>query len=183
VSHPFKAIEEMPRDLVHRPLEWFTAEHYRHRQFCALMHEMGASQEFDGHALAAVLEFLRYELPQHLADEEEDLFPLLRKRALPEDDIDQVLNRLYGEHKGDRAHGYLLRTWLERCLEARTAPGSDPAVALALHAFASRELHHLALENAVVLPLAQRRLTAKDLKALSRRLAARRGFAVERATA
>ncbi|MFN3467316.1 MAG: PCRF domain-containing protein, partial [Candidatus Brocadiales bacterium] len=44
-----------------------------------------------------------------------------------------------------------------------------------------KELQHLALENAVVLPIARLRLTAKDLQAMSRRLAARRGLVLEAA--
>ena len=169
-------ISEIPPALIRQPLEWFTAEHYRHRQFCALMHELAADPDFDPKPVAALVDFLRHELGRHLADEEEDLFPLLRRRALPEDDIDQVLGRLTSEHKGDLAHGYALRTHLECCLETRTAPGRDSAARLALDAFASQELRHLALENAVVLPLAKLRLTSKDLKGLTRRLAARRGL-------
>ena len=42
-----------------------------------------------------------------------------------------------------------------------------------------RDLRHLALENAVVLPIARLRLSAEDLLALSRRLAARRGLVLD----
>jgi iron-sulfur cluster repair protein YtfE (RIC family) len=170
------AIQEIPLPLIRQPLDWFAAEHYRHRQFCALMHRLAALETFEPGPLEALVGFLRHELGRHLADEEEDLFPLLRKRALPEDEVDQVLGRLTSEHRGDLAHGHALRNHLERCLEAHVAPSRDPAVALALDAFASQELHHLALENAVVLPLARLRLTPRDLKGLSRRLAARRGL-------
>jgi len=170
---------DLPAALVRQPLEWFAAEHYRHRQFCAAMHELAEEAAFEVGALSAVLEFLRDELGRHLADEEHDLFPLLRKRARPEDCVDEVLDRLQAEHRGDLAHGQALRAHLERCLGSHTAPSQDPAVRLALGAFATQELHHLALENAVVLPLARLRLTARDLKALSRRLAARRGVSLQ----
>ena len=174
-------IAEIPRPLIRQPLDWFQAEHHRHRQFCALMHELAASAVFEAEPIRELIDFLRDELGRHLTDEEEDLFPLLRQRALPEDDVDQVLSRLYAEHKGDLVHGQALRTHLERCRETRTAPGLDPAASLALDAFASQELRHLALENAVVLPLARLRLTTKDLKGLSRGLAARRGLQVRAA--
>lgn len=167
---------ELPSGLVNQPLEWFAIEHVRHRQFCAEMHAIADRTAFDPQPIVALVEFLRHELGRHLADEEQDLFPLLRKRGRPEDNVDEVLARLEGEHRGDLAHGHALRAHLERCLETRTAPGRDPAVKLALDAFASQELRHLALENAVVLPLARLRLTPRDLKALSRRLAARRGL-------
>lgn len=175
MSRVLATISEVPTGLLHRPIEWFTAEHYRHRQFCALMHEIAESEVFEPEPIAAVLAFLRDELGRHLADEEADLFPLLRQRALPGDEVDQVLGRLTAEHKGDLAHGHVVRAHLETCLATRTAPGVDPAVALALDAFASQELRHLALENAVVLPLARLRLTSKDLGEMARRLAGRRG--------
>jgi hemerythrin-like domain-containing protein len=168
-------IEEVPRNLLASPIDWFTAEHYRHRQFCALMHELAESQAFEPEALSAVIAFLRHELGRHVADEEEDFFPLLRRRALPEDDIEAVLERLSGEHDGDRAFAHSVRAHLERCLETHTSPGLDPSVALALGAFASQELRHLALENAVVMPLARMRLTREDLESLGRTLASRRG--------
>jgi iron-sulfur cluster repair protein YtfE (RIC family) len=167
---------ELPSGLVRQPLEWFAAEHFRHRQFCALMHELAQTVTFEARPISALLEFLRHELGRHLADEEQDLFPLLRRRARAEDQVDEVLDRLEAEHRGDLAHSHALRAHLERCLRARTAPGQDPAAKLALDAFATQELRHLALENAVVLPLARLRLTGRDLKTLSRRLAARRGL-------
>lgn len=181
MAETLNTIDEIPKTLIRQPLDWFVAEHYRHRQFCALMHELSRSVLFDPEPITAVVEFLRHELGRHLADEEDDLFPLLKERARPDDDVDQVLGRLRAEHRGDLAHGHSLRLHLERCLETHTAPGLDPAVALALDAFASQELRHLALENAVVLPLAKLRLTTKDLKALSRRLAARRGLHLQSA--
>jgi hemerythrin-like domain-containing protein len=175
MSRILATIDEVPRELLARPLDWFTAEHYRHRQFCALMHELAESQGFEPEALSAAIAFLRHELGRHVSEEEEDLFPLLRSRALPEDDIEAVLERLSGEHDGDRAFAHSVRAHLERCLETRTPPGLDPSVALALGAFASQELRHLALENAVVLPLARLRLRPEDLEALARTLAGRRG--------
>jgi hemerythrin-like domain-containing protein len=176
MSRILATIAEVPSDLLVRPLDWFMAEHYRHRQFCALMHELARGESFDPEALSAVVAFLRHELGRHLADEEEDFFPLLRRRARPEDDIEQILGRLSGEHEGDRAFAHSLRAHLERCLDAHTAPGQDPSVALALDSFATQEVRHLALENAVVLPLARLRLNADDLQALGRTLAARRGL-------
>ncbi|MFC3070244.1 hemerythrin domain-containing protein [Phenylobacterium soli] len=161
--------------LAAQPLEWFLAEHLRHRQFCGLMAELALAKSFEPEPIRAVIEFLRHELGHHLADEEVDLFPLLRARALPEDEIGEVLDRLIGEHKADMAHAHALRGHLERCLDERLAPGRDPSVALALDAFASQELRHLALENAVVLPLARLRFAETDLKALGRRLIASHG--------
>jgi len=61
-------------------------------------------------------------------------------------------------------------------------PADDPvdldvATAELLLAFASREHRHLAIENAIVMVIARRRLTSADLAAMSRAMKARRGIA------
>ncbi|HEY0649347.1 hemerythrin domain-containing protein [Phenylobacterium sp.] len=174
-------IEDIPRELLAEPLEWFFAEHFRHRLFCRLINEVAAAHVFDGERVTKVVEFLRNDLPVHIIDEEQDLFPLLRRRALPEDEVEKVLGLLSAEHKADASHARVVREQLEDCLARQSAPGMDPAIRKALQGFASQELRHLALENAVVLPIARLRLSQRDLEGLSRRLAARRGIVLERA--
>lgn len=156
------------------PLDWFAAEHERHREISSLMRDLASAGDHRPDSLETVAEFLRHDMPRHLAEEEQELFPLLRKRARPEDDVDQVLGRLCLEHGGDRARAEDLERGVARCLAARKPPAQDPPFAAALATFATQELQHLALENAVVLPLARLRLTARDLANLRRRLAERR---------
>lgn len=172
-------IEDMPTHLLSEPLEWFFAEHFRHRQLCELIDQIAAAVVFDGERITRVLEFLRNDLPLHVIDEEEDLFPLLRRRCAPEDELEVVLGRLSAEHRSDVDAARVVRLHLEHCLEQRRAPGLDPDKRKAMQAFASQERRHLGLENAVVLPIARLRLTAADLANLSRRLAARRGLLIE----
>ena len=129
--------------------------------------------------MSQIIDFIRYDLALHIIDEEEDLFPLLRRRALPEDEIENVLGRLSAEHRTDATQSQVVRERLEAALIAQRAPALDPEVKSVLLTFARHELRHLALENAVVLPIARLRLTAADLTALSRRLAARRGLVLE----
>lgn len=168
-------IEAIPSELIKEPLSFFFAEHYRHRQLCRAIDELSASTFFDAARIAEVVDFLRFEAPIHIIDEEEDLFPLLRRRCLTEDDLEGVLGVLSAEHKADAVLGGTVRRHLEQCLEKRLAPGGDLEMRKALAAFAAQERRHLALENAIVLPIARLRLTAEDLTGLSRRLAARRG--------
>ena len=162
------------------PLTWFACEHERHRQMCAQMRALALSKAFDRAALIAMTEFVERDLAQHLVDEEHELFPLLNRRAEPDDGAREVLQRLYAEHGRDRATAETVAVHLRRCLDARRAPGDDPMASVALASFATHELEHLALENAVVLPLARLRLSARDLSGLRRRLSDRRaqaGFA------
>lgn len=176
-------IDPVPTDLLTQPLDWFFAEHYRHRQFCTLITALASEPRFDGPSLTLVVEFIRNDLALHIIDEEEDLFPLLRRRALPEDEIEPALGRLSTEHRADMAHAQSVKAHLQACLEARRAPSADPAVCKAMRDFAAQELRHLALENAIVLPIARLRLSEADLTGLSRRLAARRGIVLQAARA
>lgn len=169
------APKELPRELMADPVAWFFLEHERHRQFCRVMETAAAAKVFDPDLLAQLLDFMRNELARHIVDEEEDLFPLLRRRALPDDHIDEVLHRLAAEHKTDADQGRIAREQLQACLRLRRAPRDLPDARAALEAFAAQEMRHLALENAVVLPIARLRLTPTDLRRLSRRLAQRRG--------
>jgi hemerythrin-like domain-containing protein len=159
------------------PLDFFFAEHFRHRQLCGLIDQLSMTTFFEPGPIAEVVDFLRFEAPIHIIDEEEDLFPLLRRRCFAEDEVEGVLGVLSAEHKADGLLGKVVRTYLERCLETRAAPGATLEGRRDLSAFAARERRHLALENAVVLPIARQRLTREDLAGLARRLAARRGMA------
>lgn len=176
-------IDPVPTELLTQPLDWFFAEHYRHRQFCTLITTLAAEPRFDGRALTLVVEFIRNDLALHIIDEEEDLFPLLRRRALPEDEIEPALGRLSAEHRADIAHAQTVRACLEACLEAYRPPSADPAVSKAMRDFAAQEMRHLALENAIVLPIARLRLSESDQTGLGRRLAARRGIVLQAAPA
>lgn len=159
------------------PLAWFAREHEHHRLMCAQMRALALSRGFDRAALVAMTEFVERDLAQHLVDEEHELFPLLSRRAEPDDGAGEVLARLCAEHRRDRAQAEAVAVHLRRCLDARRAPGDDPLASTALVSFATHELEHLALENAVVLPLARLRLSAKDLSGLRRRLSDRRAQA------
>jgi len=167
-------IEGARLELLREPLAWFFAEHIRHRQMCGCVEEVAAGADFDPQRIGAIVDFLRVDLPLHILDEEEDLFPLLCRRALPEDDLDQILGELLAEHRSDLDEAQRVRALLERSLTHRATRGLDAGQLRTLIAFASQERRHLAIENAVVLPIARLRLTRDDLADLSRRLAARR---------
>jgi len=169
-------IDPMPKDMVREPLEWLFAEHFRHRQWCKLVETLARSGSYDESSLAAIIAFLRRDLPLHILDEEEDLFPLLRRRAQPEDDIERILGVLSSDHRIDADKVSHLLRGLAAASESRSAPGLDPDLRARMLEFVGMERRHVALENAIVIPLARLRLTADDLKALSGRLAARRGL-------
>lgn len=176
MSNATDLIETIPTSLLREPLEWLFAEHYRHRQLCLTIDRIAGATVFDEAPMRMVVDFIQRELALHIMDEEEDFFPLLRRRCLPEDGIEEVLGVLAADHRADIATAADVLALLERALTEQRAPGLDLAAQRTLRAFSEQERRHLALENAVVLPIARLRFSASDLKALSDRLAARRGL-------
>lgn len=174
LSHP-GAIERSPPALLKEPLEFLFAEHYRHRHMCKVLEYLAIAPVFEAGLIASTDDFIRYDLALHVIDEEEDLFPLLRRRCSEEDDIEDILGRLSADHALDQQLAKAVRAAFAQSLERRTPPSAIEGGAQALQQLAKQEKSHMALENAVVMPLARRRLTRDDLDALSRRLAARRG--------
>ena len=169
-----QTIEPIPPALLRAPLEFLFAEHYRHRQLCRALEQLAAETSFLQLPMKSVADFIGKDLALHVKDEEEDFFPMLRRRCDPDDNIGSVLDRLSNEHALDEELATVARAVLRRCIATSTAvPRSGEAIALTR--LADQERRHLALENAVVMPIARTRLTAKDLAQLSEQFAKRRG--------
>lgn len=172
-------IEPLPPELVHEPLNWLFAEHYRHRQLCQLIERVGTATVLLREEAQEILTFLRHDMPLHVIDEEDDLFPLLRRRCQATDELDTVLGALSAEHRDDLEHARGVIASLEAALANGHSPARDRETRRLFTDYAMHERSHIALENAVVLPIARLRLTAADLKSLSTRLAARRGILLD----
>lgn len=172
---PPDGIERSPPSLLNEPLEFLFAEHYRQRQMCRILEHLAATLEFKPDLMRCVDDFIRYDLALHVIDEEADLFPMLRRRCAQEDDVDAVLGRLAGEHALDQQLAGAVRVILSQALAARIAPSMIEGGAETMLNLARQEKSHMALENAVVMPLARRWLTRGDLATLSARFALRRG--------
>ncbi len=171
------SLDPLPPGLLRQPLDYLTADHHRHRVLCRLAEALAVTPGADPDLARRVGTFISRDMATHVIDEEQDLFPLLRRRATPDDAIDAVLGRLAAEH----GSGSVLAARLGRALDeaALTGRPTDRATRLDLTEFARSEREHLALENAVVMPLARLRLTTGDLRALSLRMAARRGLLID----
>ena len=175
--------QEMPAagDAFRHPIEFLFAEHDRQLVVCAALDRLAgdcaAADARDNAAFA--LGYLERELPLHIADEEESLFPLLKRRADPDDDIDTLLAILNDEHDADHEYHHKLLEPL-RAIAAGRAPADAVAFAHMARAFSVFQRRHLAWENGTVLPLARRRLTAADQAAMGDAMARRRGPPVAR---
>ncbi len=152
------------------PLEAMRETHFLQRQICTDM-EVLAATETPRPALAlAILVNLCRDLPRHHADEEAGLFPVLRKRARPEDEIEALLDRLVAEHAALPVALAGLLAALD-CMVDGALPAPEDRDAL--RALAQAERRHMTFENAVVLPLAAARLMAADRAALLAAMKAR----------
>ena len=174
VKTPEPRIESMPDALLKDPLDYFFADHFRQRIVCRLVDELSGSPEPDLDLAREVVLFLRRDLGLHVQDEEEDLFPLLRRRCEPEDHIGDVLDGLAADHAVDNRLAAQLVRGLEDVIARGNTESFDTKLTAALAAFSKGQRRHLAIENAIVLPLARARLTRRDLTLLTKRMRARR---------
>jgi hemerythrin-like domain-containing protein len=169
-------VEAIPENLFREPIDYLFADHYRQRIICKHLDQIALDPGTDEASglVAGVLEYLERDLPLHVADEEQDLFPRLSARCGSEDRIEDTLTRLTEEHRRDRELGRQLSAGL-RLLAKGGASASDVTLLKAASTFAEAQRAHLALEEGSVLPLARKRLLPGDLAELGRAMAARRG--------
>jgi hemerythrin-like domain-containing protein len=126
-------------------------------------------------ALEAALEYFRESAPKHTLDEEESLFPLLRE-SVTEPTALQLLDQLHQEHKkADQQHlevELLGRRWLtEGHLEEESARQMSDT----LENLAAMYKTHIEFEDSLIFPLAEKVLSAAEIKAIGCEMAARRG--------
>lgn len=163
-------IEPMPEGLIDSPLDFIFAEHHRQRQ-AALVLNLVADGEVDDRGLAELIDFLEGDFAMHISDEELDFFPTLKQCCKLDDKIDPLIARLVEEHKDDQFVGDDVICRLKKIADGAAVTGDDSG---RLRAFAEHIRQHLALENAVLLPIARVRMGQRALRTLSDCLKARR---------
>ena len=127
--------------------------------------------------LSTSLRYFREAAPKHTADEEESLFPRLRRLDRP--DIDAVLARidsLEQDHEcADRSHAEVDRLgqlWLTN----GRLPLEDASEFEKLGGqLETLYWHHIGQEDTEIFPFAARVLTSLDRQAIGKEMAARRG--------
>lgn len=168
----------IPENLFREPIDYLYADHFRRRVVCRFLDEIALDPSGPDIArLSSVaLDYIEQDLPLHVADEEQDLFALLRERCVPEDRLDAMLSVLSEEHARDWELSLLLTAGLRSLAAGKPLRQSDefPHVAAT---FAEGQRRHLAWEEAVMFPLARTRLLQADLETMGRNMAARRNVA------
>ncbi len=177
-NHREQHLEPLPQQLLRKPLEYILADHLRQRVLCILCEQLADADELDVRIATEVMNYLKTDMVVHVIDEEQDLFPLLRRRAQEGDDIEDALGQLSGEHANEEDLAKAITDGLGDALALPNNPLRDQ-LKQSLRDFAQNERRHLALENATVMPLAKVRLSDRDLNDLAARMAARRGILLD----
>jgi hemerythrin-like domain-containing protein len=163
-----------PFALLDEPLAYVLAAHLRQRAICAVLRRFATDRVAARSEADRMTAYLTGDLRLHHEDEDIDLYPALRRRALPADGLGVTLARLGEEHR----QGAAMADMIVDVLSAHPADDTvhiDAAAGEAMQAYAASEVRHIALENGVVLAIARIRLTRPDLKAISRGMKQRRG--------
>lgn len=131
----------------------------------------------DRSALEGALQYFKTAAPRHTADEEESLFPRLRKsgdpaavRAL------SVIDALEHDHDEANAHheavDMLIRRWLK---DSPLVPAESAELGERLSALRTLYQRHIAVEDHDLFPAAARLLSEDQIRLIGREMAARRG--------
>lgn len=150
------------------PLDLIEHEHLIQAQLCDSLERIADDlpDSVDRRLCLKVIDSLQSEMPLHHRDEELGLFPLIERRALPDDNIHDILARLALEHATDESFATELLESLEGLSEGRKLKNPE-MVGYMLRSFFESYRRHILWENAIVLPLARARLTREDLDELS----------------
>ncbi len=166
-------------EMFRAPLDFIVAEHGRRMVVCNVIERLRQNPRHGAQraTMEAARCYLIRDYPLHLADEEEDLFPLLLRRCPREDSLDEVLALLLREHAADVDLHLAVIEDLALLIGGRAL--NDPVRAfMNLAAFGGTQRRHVAWEKAVMVPRARRYLTETDHSSMGRRMAWRRGLEI-----
>ena len=129
-------------------------------------------------ALDAALRYFREAAPKHTADEEESLFPRLRRSdALEAHDVLRRVDALEADHRAASIdHGIVEERGSEWLLQGRLSPEGRDSFRGAVGRLQDRYRRHIEIEDREVFPAAARLLSRGDLMAVGGEMARRRGL-------
>lgn len=157
------------------PIDFIAEDHMHEREICAVLDQLADGTLKKTALLKIALTFFQDILPFHLADEEQDLFPLMIRRCEPEDRIDGTIERLRYDHAHAREEGPQVIEVLQNCLKIPTSC-VNTQVSHFLKTYTSHARRHLIVENAIILPIARARLSSADLTKILINMLKRRGL-------
>ena len=174
-NDPEVEIKPVDLALLSKPLDFIRADHSRQRALCRVIEDLVRVPLMDKYKAEMVVAQLGNDLGLHVRDEEEDLFPLLRRRCQPGDDIEAILTMLSEQDFSEERLAKEITDALSGLIADGTPVREHPDLQNKMLQFANRQRRHLELENSIVIPIARARLGESDLIDLSKKMAARRG--------
>ena len=162
------------------PLDIMEADHHFQNRLCDILERIADDlpDQVDQKLCSTAIHALTVEMPIHHADEEDGLFPLLEKRALPEDNLIEIIANLSIEHATDESFANELLDSLKTLSEGKV-PLNPNMVGYMLRGFFECYRRHLHWENTIVIPLARKRLMEEDLHVLKEKMAVNRRVATQ----
>lgn len=156
------------------PFAWLAAEHGRHRALCDTLSHIATLEIRSPAKLRRLAAHLTDDMALHVADEADDLFPRLRERMQPDDEITRVLGILTADHEIERSAALVLAHALGAAADTGICAADHPTLATLIEQYVAHKRRHIALMNAVLLPIARLRLTLNDQNNMARAMASRR---------
>ncbi len=143
-------------------------EHSAERKLCDMLERMADNlmEPLDTELARTGILSMRRCLKRHVILEERYLYPVLTKRLCPGDLADNMLEHIRREHAADESLAHDTADQLELALE-RGRVENPEMLGYMLRGFFECRRRHIAWEDAVVIPLARLRLSAKDFRAFS----------------
>ena len=128
--------------------------------------------------LATSLRYFREGAPKHTADEEESLFPRLRRLDVPGlQTVLTTIDSLEQDHEcAVRSHVEVDRLGCLWLTNGGLSPEDASRFAILLNQLATLYLHHIGTEDTQVFPFAAAALSSADRRAIGAEMAARRGL-------
>lgn len=129
-------------------------------------------------ALESALRYFRESAPKHTADEEESLFPRLRRLHNPEiEKVLATLETLEADHRKANTLHAEIDALGTQCLDKRCLPATEAdQFRRAVSLLASIYGEHIRIEDEVVFPAAKRRLSSPQQSAIANEMASRRNL-------
>lgn len=162
-------------DSLSDPVDRIVDDHFRQHAVCHVLERVARNPRHGGNReeIEEAFDYLAGELALHVADEEDDLLPLLGRRCHVGDHFGEISVALRENHASQRELSAAVLPELQRLIagEALVNPVKFFGNALRLTGMIRR---HIVWENAVLVPLARRRLKSPDFPYLARKMARRR---------
>jgi hemerythrin-like domain-containing protein len=172
VTKPHPLRENRLSRLQRNPLDLLEHDHARQAGLCDMLEQIADSlpADIDRRRCREAASALRHDLPLHHLDEEQGLFPLLRRHAAQSENLAAIMARLSSEHTADESFAEELTEELERLGEGGCPPNPE-ALGYMLRGFFESYRRHIHWETEILLPLARETLTETDLDELFRCMA------------